>query len=66
MEPLDLNEQLSATHEKITTKENVVTHHSIIAEDVVSGWEKVEADALIKLTAEGKASNLLGTLKECM
>ncbi|PWA85192.1 hypothetical protein CTI12_AA148910 [Artemisia annua] len=62
----DLNEQLSATHEKITTKENVVTHHSIIAEDVVSGWEKVEADALIKLTVEGKASNLLGTLKECM
>ena len=33
----DLNEQLPPTHEEITTKENVVTHHTIVAEEAISG-----------------------------
>ncbi|XP_068646671.1 filament-like plant protein 4 [Aristolochia californica] len=80
----DLNENLSSTNEKLasalaenTTKENLVKQHAKVAEEAVSGWEKVEAEAialksqlesvtLLKLTAEDRGAHLDGALKECM
>ncbi|KAI7740728.1 hypothetical protein M8C21_026822 [Ambrosia artemisiifolia] len=69
----ELNEQLL----EIVTQENFVKQHSKVAEGVVSGWEKAEAEAatlkshlesvtLLKLTAKDRASHLDGALKECM
>ncbi|KAI5394582.1 hypothetical protein KIW84_061283 [Lathyrus oleraceus] len=71
-----MNEKLSATNTKINTKGGLVKQHAKVAEDVVSGWEKAEAEALAlknhlgsvtlsRLTAEDQASQSDGALKEC-
>ncbi|KAL3634246.1 hypothetical protein CASFOL_021300 [Castilleja foliolosa] len=73
----ELNEKLSEAHSEITDKDNMVKQHSKVAEEAISGWEKAETEAatlknqvesvtLLKLTAEDKASQLDGALKECM
>ncbi|KAK1377769.1 hypothetical protein POM88_024513 [Heracleum sosnowskyi] len=59
------------------TTVNLVKQHAKVAEDVISGWEKAEAEALaledqlesvtlLKLTAEDRSSHLDGALKECV
>ncbi|KAL8135656.1 hypothetical protein AgCh_010337 [Apium graveolens] len=73
----ELNEKLSTANLEMVTKENLVKKHAKVAEEAVSGWEKAEAEALtlktnlesvalLKLTAEDRASHLDCALKDCL
>ncbi|KAL1820779.1 filament-like plant protein 4 isoform X2 [Daucus carota subsp. sativus] len=73
----ELNEKLSTANLEMVTKESLVKKHAKVAEEAVSGWEKAEAEALtlknnlesvalLKLTAEDRASQLDCAVKECM
>ncbi|KAK1362316.1 Filament-like plant protein 4 [Heracleum sosnowskyi] len=73
----ELNEKLSTANLEMVTKESLVKKHAKVAEEAVSGWEKAEAEALtlksnlesvalLKLTAEDRASHLDCALKDCM
>ncbi|XP_072986573.1 filament-like plant protein 4 isoform X1 [Typha latifolia] len=72
-----LNEKLSVAQSDMTTKDDLVKQHTKVAEEAISGWEKAEEEAaelkhqlesvmLSKMTAEERASQLDGALKECM
>ncbi|CAA0838965.1 Filament-like plant protein 4 [Striga hermonthica] len=72
-----MNEKLSEARMEMTDKDNLVKQHAKVAEEAISGWEKVESEAamlktqvesvtLLKQTAEDRALHLDGALKECM
>ncbi|MCO5562098.1 hypothetical protein L7F22_015724 [Adiantum nelumboides] len=72
-----LNDKLSAALMDVTGKELLARQHAKLAEEAVSGWETVEAEAAFmkqqleitiqqKLATEDRVSHLDGALKESM
>ncbi|KAI5065552.1 hypothetical protein GOP47_0020247 [Adiantum capillus-veneris] len=72
-----LNDKLSAALMDVASKELLAKQHAKLAEEAVSGWETVEAEAASmkqqlevtiqqKLATEDRVSHLDGALKECM
>eukprot|EP00250_Pteridium_aquilinum_P023033 c2608_g1_i1 orf=123-3737(+) len=72
-----LNDKLSAALLDAASKEVLAKQHAKLAEEAVSGWETVEAEAAAlkqqlestiqqKLATEDRVSHLDGALKECM
>lgn len=72
-----LNDKLSAALLDAASKEVLAKQHAKLAEEAVSGWETVEAEAASlkqqlestiqqKLATEDRVSHLDGALKECM
>ncbi|MCO5563201.1 hypothetical protein L7F22_016838 [Adiantum nelumboides] len=72
-----LNDKLYAALMDVTGKELLARQHAKLAEEAVSGWETVEAEAAFmkqqleitiqqKLATEDRVSHLDGALKECM
>ncbi|TVU31180.1 hypothetical protein EJB05_22856 [Eragrostis curvula] len=72
-----LNDKLDVAQNENNMKDGLVKQHAKVAEEAVSGWEQVEAEAsalkvqlesvtLSKLAAEERAAHLDGALKESM
>ncbi|KAK7313253.1 hypothetical protein VNO77_37867 [Canavalia gladiata] len=72
-----LEAKLFASYSELNNKDNLVKQHAKVFEEVVSGWEKADAEvgslrhqleslSLSKLIVDKKAAHLDGALKECM